>query len=240
MHGRSKRPRRKRRWPWILLGILAVLVILGIDLAWAGSNAYDGFSTARNDLSAGGVALQSGDTAEARNLFGAATSDAAEARDALSHPSVKLVGWLPWFSDDVDAAQRGAVALDLAARGGTSYVDAAEAIGWDGSSVPGFSPGGHIDAAAIERAQPSMAEAADLVGQANAELQPVNPSELTAPLDHVVADAQTEIESRARQASIASDLTSVLPSLLGVDGPRTYLLVTVSPSDPRGSGGYPG
>src|SRR4051795_9655560 len=133
MHGRSKHPRRKRRWPWILLGILAVAVILGIDLAWAGSNAYDGFTTARNDLSAGGVALQSGNIAEARNLFGAATSDAAEARDALSHPSVKVGRWLPWFSDDVDANQRAATALEFAARGGTSSVDAAEPIGWDGS-----------------------------------------------------------------------------------------------------------
>src|SRR4051794_17618000 len=240
MHQPSKPRRRKRRWPWVLLGLLAVAVVLGIDLAWAGSNAYAGFTQARKDLSAGGAALQSGDIAEARDQFGAATSDAAEAHDALGHPSVSLVGWLPWFHNDVDAARRGATALDLAARGGTSYVEAAEAIGWDGSSVPGFSPGGHINAAAIQRAQPSMTQAADLVGQANAELQPVNPGELTAPLDRLVAEAQTEIRSRASQASIASDLTNVLPSMLGADGPRTYLLVTLSPSDPRGSGGYPG
>src|SRR3954453_20358049 len=128
MHGRSKPPRRKRRWPLILLGILAVAVILGIDLAWAGSNAYDGFTAARNDLSAGGVALQSGDIAEARNLFGAAASDAAEADDALSHPSVTVVGWLPWFSEDVDAARRTARAVSLAAAGGTSYTNAADAV----------------------------------------------------------------------------------------------------------------
>ncbi len=28
--------------------------------------------------------------------------------------------------------------------------------------------------------------------------------------------------------------------MLGADGARTYLLVTLSPSDPRGAGGYPG
>src|SRR3954471_16358426 len=123
MHGRSKSPRRKRRWPWILLGIVAIVVILGIDLAWAGSNAYDGFTTARNDLNAGGVALQSGNIAEARNLFAAAASDAAEARDALDHPSVTVVGWVPWFSNDVDAARRTANAVNLAAEGGTSYAD---------------------------------------------------------------------------------------------------------------------
>src|SRR4051794_17674448 len=167
MHGRSKPPRRKRRWPWILLGILAVLVILGIDLAWAGSNAYDGFSTARNDLSAGGVALQSGDIAEARNLFGAATSDAAEARDALSHPSVKLVGTLPWFRGDVDAVQRSATALELAGRGGTSYVDAADAAGWDGGPIPGFQSGGRFNPGALAAAAPHLQDAADQLSAAS-------------------------------------------------------------------------
>src|SRR3954462_1595738 len=242
MRGPSKpqRQRRKRLWPWIILGILAVALIVGIDLAWAGSNAYDGFTRARSDLSAGGTALQSGDIAQARNLFGSAASDAVQARDALGRPSVKLLGWLPWFSGDVDAAERGATALELAARSGTSYVDAAEAIGWDGSTVPGFSPGGHIDAAAIRRAQPSMTQAADLVGQADAELQPVNAEGLTPPLDRAVADAQAEIHARAGQSSVAADLTNILPSMLGVGGPRTYLLVTLSTSDPRGAGGYPG
>src|SRR4051795_6244809 len=76
--------------------------------------------------------------------------------------------------------------------------------------------------------------------QANAQLQPVNSEALTPPLDRGAADAQAEIDSRAGQASVASDLTRLLPSMLGADGPRTYLLVTLSPSDPRGAGGYPG
>src|SRR3954469_13009410 len=242
MRGPSKpqRRRRKRLWPWIILGILAVALIVGVDLAWAGSNAYDGFTRARSDLSAGGTALQSGDIAEARNLFDSAASDAVQARDALGHPSVKLLGWLPWFSGDVDAAERGATALELAARSGTSYVDAAEAIGWDGSTVPGFSPGGHIDAAAIRRAQPSMTQAADLVGQADAELQPVDAEGLTPPLDREIADAPAEIHAPAGQASVAADLTNILPSMLGAGDPRTYLLVTLSTSDLRGAGGYPG
>ena len=32
----------------------------------------------------------------------------------------------------------------------------------------------------------------------------------------------------------------MLPPLLGVDSEKTYLLVTLSPSDPRAAGGYPG
>ena len=62
----------------------------------------------------------------------------------------------------------------LAAQGGTAYADAADAAGWDGVTLPGFAPGGHIDAAAIERACPAITKAADLLAQADAELAPVD------------------------------------------------------------------
>src|SRR4051794_33066844 len=55
-----------------------------------------------------------------------------------------------------------------------------------------------------------------------------------------MSEARDEITARAAQASTAADLANLLPPMLGVNGPRTYLLVTLSPSDPRAAGGYPG
>ena len=93
---------------------------------------------------------------------------------------------------------------------------------------------------AIERAGPDITRAADLLGQAEAELAAVDPAGLMAPLDRLVGDAKDEIDTRAEQAKTASTLAGLLPPMLGVEEARTYLLVTLSPSDPRGSGGYPG
>ena len=216
------------------------VVLVVADLAWASARAVDGFQQARDSLESGGQSLQSGDVATARNDFAAAESAGAQAQGSLSHPSVSLVGALPWFSDEIDAARRGADAIVLASQGGGAYADAAEAAGWDGTNLPGFAPGGHIDAGAIQRAAPDIEKAADLLGQADAELSPIDTSTLQAPLDRLVGDAKDEIHARAQQASVAAGLAELLPPMLGADGERTYLLVTVSPSDPRGTGGYPG
>src|SRR5262245_34971820 len=107
--GRHPAGLRKRHWlRWMLLGLLLVAIVLMIDLAWAGSRAVDALANARDDLSAGGTALQSGSVEEARNDFGAASSAGNSAVDALGHPAVSVVGWLPWFSDNVDATRRAA------------------------------------------------------------------------------------------------------------------------------------
>src|SRR5215213_8973347 len=238
--GAHQTRRRRRRWPWIVLGILVVLIAFAIDLVWAGSHAYTDFRQARDSLNAGGDELLSGDLDGARDSFSAAHSVGTGATDALGHPAVTLVGWLPWFRDEVDAARRGADATVLAAEGGGGYANAAIAAGWDGKTVPGFAPGGKVDTGALQRAAPDIQKAADLLEQADDELVPVDPSTLFSPLAGPMRDAKDEIHQRAEQARTAALLASVLPPILGADGDRTYLLVTLSQSDPRQAGGYPG
>ena len=136
--------------------------------------------------------------------------------------------------------RRSARAIGYAASGGSAYAEAASAAGWDGSSIPGFSPGGHIDASKIAAAAPKLEEAATELGQARDEVAPIDPGTLLGPLQDPIAQAKDEIDTRAAQAATAAQLARLLPSMLGTDGARTYLLVTMSPSDPRGAGGYPG
>lgn len=234
-------PRRhRRRWPWVLLGILLLVGAFVADAAWAGTKAVSAFRDARDELKAGGDLLLEGDIPGARNAFAIATTRADDADAALGHPAVGIVGMLPWFSDEVDAARRGATAAGYAARGGTAYADAAQAAGWDGGTVPGFAPGGRIDAAVLRAAEPGVVEAAGLLDLAQQELAPVDPATLRAPIAAAIADAKDEIDRRASQAETAARLVDLLPPMLGADGPRTYLLVTLTPSDPRASGGYPG
>ena len=239
--GRHSEGAKRRHWlRWTLLGLLVVIVLLAIDLALAGSRAASAFKDGRDALTTGGSALESGNVPEAQNEFGAASSAGQDATDALGHPSVSVVGWLPWFSDDVDALRRAARAINLAAEGGTSSADAADAAGWDGSSIPGFQSGGQFNPSALAAAAPHLQDAADHLSAASDEMAPVDPSSLAAPLQGPVEQAKQEIDTRASQAEIAAKLAELVPVLFGADGPRTYLLVTLSPSDPRAAGGYPG
>jgi hypothetical protein len=233
--------RKKRRvWRWVFLG-LGLLILLAIaDLAIAGVRAGDAFTQARDNLRDGGSALEAGQLDEARNLFGAASSAAADAQSAMKQPAVELVGLLPGVHANVDALSRAAEATGYAAAGGTSYADAADAAGWDGSTIPGFAPGGHIDASVIQAAAPQLEEAATQLGLARDEVAPIDTSKLIGPLRDPIAQAKSEIENRAEQAGVAARLAKLLPSFLGETSPRTYLLVTMTPADPRAGGGYPG
>ncbi len=90
------------------------------------------------------------------------------------------------------------------------------------------------------RAAPGIQRASELLTAAQSELAPVDPAKLIGPLRQPMIDAKAEVDTRAHQAQIAAGLVGLLPPLLGVDGEKTYLLVTLSPSDPRAAGGYPG
>ena len=160
-----------------MLGGIGVLLILVIaDLAWAGVQAADSFSQARDDLRDGGAALEAGQLDEAQNLFGAAGSAGHDAVSALGHPSIGLVGLVPGLSENVDALRRSAKAIEFASAGGTAFAQAGDAAGWDGSTIPGFAPGGHIDASIIEAAGPQLQEAATQLGMARDEVAPIDPA----------------------------------------------------------------
>ncbi len=230
----------RRRWPWVAIGVVAVAGVLGFDAVRSGTAAVQGFRDARRLLIEGGALLGSGDVEGARVALSAAEEAAERADRSLHRPGISAVGWLPWFSTELDAARRGATATRLASQGGLALAAGADAAGWDGGTVPGFAPGGRIDAAALAAAQPYVLEAATLLVAASGELAPVDAATLNQQLGEVVTSARSEIVARARQAGAAATLLHVLPLLLGIDGERAYLLVTLTPSDPRGAGGYPG
>jgi hypothetical protein len=238
--GRLNRRGRRRVWPWLLLGAGVVVVLLAIDAAWAGSRAVAGFERARDGLERGGQQLLDGEPVGASTSFASADAGAATAVGALGHPGVEVASWLPWIGPNVDAARRAATAAELAAQGGAAYVNAAQAVGWDGTTLPGFSAGGRIDADVIAKAAPGMEQAASLLARADEELAPVDPQALFSRIRGPIGDAKEEIHARAQQAATAAHAAAILPPMLGATSPRTYLLITLSMSDPRGAGGYPG
>ena len=232
---------RHRRWPWVLGVILLVLLAFGLDVVWSGSSAAGALERANDELLDGAEALETGDLPGAANSFAAAEADATEAVDALAHPGPTLIGVLPWIGDDMDAVQRLSAAARLSAQAGGALVGAAEDVGWDGDGdLPGFAPGGQIDAARIAAASPALTQAAGYLDLAAQEVAPIDPGTLLGPLRRPATDAKREIDERARQARRLALGVGVLPPMLGADGDRAWLLVMLNTSDPRGAGGYPG
>ena len=166
----------------------------------------------------GGDLLVAGDLTGARAAFAAGEASARKAKDALHQPGIRLLAHGPILGVNADAARRGANATADAAAGGTAYVEAAQAAGWNGKDIPGFTGGGHFDVATISAAAPGIQRASELLTAAQSELAPVDPAKLIGPLRQPMIDAKTEVDQRAHQAQIAAALVGVLPPLLGVDG----------------------
>ena len=225
------------RIPW--RGILiAAAILLAIDLAWASWAAFSGLGAARTSIDAGSDALQRGDLTLAASALADAEDSASGATSFGAHPTIMAAGALPFIGDDVHAISTMARATQVAARGGTALSAGLAATGWDGEGLPGFEGGGNLDLAVIEAASPSLQAAASGLDDAVSTARTIDVAGLVEPLGTAVGEARGRLEEQAAVVGAAHELSGVLPSMLGGDTPRTYLLAFQNLSAPRGTGGF--
>ena len=235
---RSHHPRI--RWGrWALIGAASVFLLLLADGLLAVRAVTSELRFARDELERAAGRLEDGDVAGARASFERALEAAEAASGATRRPGAQLAGLLPGIGDDVDAVAVLTGATILASTAGERLADAASAAGWDGTSIPGSEPG-RIDVEVIAAAEPALSEAAALLAEAEALVEPLEPDGKLASIGEAVTSADEVLGERSRQVARAADVVALLPGLLGADGERTYAIVMMTLSDPRGSGGYPG
>jgi len=308
--------RRKviRRRVLLALGVLAVLLLA--DGGWAAAEAAGGLEEARTQLQEGAGALLEGDLDQAREAFQTARRGAEGAVGSFRHPSAWLADVVPGIGDDVDALQALAASATEVASAGVSLADAAEASGWDGSSIPGVegtrletSKGGRsgperkerdptdqeeggraegggtgreghgeaeaggtggrdrgdrgtggdvprgpregkaveglqvgidVDLDVLRLAAPHLRAAAAAISRAQSYLGDAQDEALWYPVSQALAEARSEVGSRAELIRRIADLSELLPGFLGGSEPRRYFLAFQNLSAPRGSGGFLG
>ncbi|MEX2274153.1 MAG: DUF4012 domain-containing protein [Actinomycetota bacterium] len=233
-------PPRPRIGRWILLGV-GILGLLGfLDASYAGFTLYRELDAARNALETGATQLQAGDVTGAQASFASAQTAARRAVGAADHPVPRIAGVLPFINDDLDAVRTLGRAADLSAQAGESLAVAADEIGWNGRTLPGFERGGSFDLDVLQTAAPTLGRAAAALSEADRIVAPLSSEGLLSPVGNALEAAQATVGDRARLAERAHLLTELLPPFLGAEEERTYALVMMNLSDPRGSGGYPG
>lgn len=234
---RHRRRRRGRR----ALALAAVLGLgLLVDGAWVATTLSREAQRLRTDLTEGARLLEQGRVTQAAARFTLAERSAASLRGALRHPAAVLAGFAPGLADDLGAARALAASAEEVARSGSSLVAAAATLGWDGTSVPGLVEPARVDVEAIARAAPQVEGAALAARRARDELERIPLAGLTGSLRGAVVDARAELQERVPLLERAALAAHLLPSFLGIDGPRRYLLIAQNLSDPRGSGGHIG
>src|SRR5919106_901552 len=241
------RRRRKKRW-WRRRTVRRRLLIAGafvggillVDGAWAATSAVRGLSDVRYQLPLGVDDLMAGRLGEAEARFALARRHADGAAGITRHPAAALADVLPLIGDDIDAIQTMGRGVARVADSASMLVDAAEAAGWDGSSLPGSDEPGTVPLEPIRAATPHLGRSATVMGEARAILARIDESTLFGPVANAATTVRVEVTRRAGALRAAAGVAELLPGFLGADEPRRYFVALQNLSAPRGTGGFLG
>ena len=234
-------PRRRRRTARrIAFGVLAVLVVLVVAAGWL---AFRGYQAGTALLSAKDVVVDlrsvvgDGDTQQIEARLPEIQEDLAAARRATSDPVWRVAEHVPWVGAQLEAVRVVSVSLDDVVRDALPAVGriddvlhAQEARGTDG----------RIDLAPLVEAAPDIAAAAASAHTAQAAVAAIDTEALVPQLAGPVTQLQDGLAQVTGALDAGAQVAALLPPMLGVDGPRTYLLVSLNSSELRSAGGSSG
>ncbi|MGY2876242.1 hypothetical protein ACVW00_003432 [Marmoricola sp. URHA0025 HA25] len=234
---RTPRDTRSVHWARWLGAIGAILVAVGLYAAWSVLGVRSDLQAARVEAPRLKKALLADDQRGAQASLTRLQHRLSRAHGRTDGPLWSIGAALPVWGDDVDAVRTvAAVGDDLAS--GTL----AELVEESDSDVRAklIPRQGRVDLGAITKLQPQLARAHRNLNDAVDRTRAVTSSHLHAWVREGVLSLAEQIE-QADSALTAADRTAqVLPSMLGADGPRTYLLMFDNNAEIRATGGLPG
>ncbi|MEV0810990.1 DUF4012 domain-containing protein [Micromonospora sp. NPDC050200] len=227
---------RRRTRTRIRRTLLAGLVVGSLLLAGAGWVGFRGWQARSHLLNAAGLARElsaqivGGDTARAQRTLAALQEQAGAARDATGDPGWRLGQRSPYAGDDLGAVRQIAVAIDDLARRAFPTLLRADLA----TLVP---KEGRLDVGRLRAVSPELTDVNAAVRETRTRLDAVPTANLVGQVRTALTELRAEIDRLAGLTGAADQGARVLPSLLGADGRRTYLLVSQNPAELRATGG---
>jgi uncharacterized protein DUF4012 len=230
---------RRHRWR---PAALAALIVVSLGAAGAGWG-WHRVTGCRDHLqhAAGLVVrlrdqLQQVDPAATRTLarLQAETRAArAQTRDPLWALGIRL----PAAGRDLRAVRTVAAVLDDLATDGLPQLVATAGLLGAGSLTPVH---GRLDPTPLRLAAPQLTTAATALAGARERVAGIATAGLRATVRAAVVQLEGELGRAARTARTAAYGATLLPPMLGADGPRDYLLLVQNLAEVRATGGMPG
>ncbi|MDN4162489.1 DUF4012 domain-containing protein [Nocardioides abyssi] len=216
---------------------LVLLILVGIA-AWVGWTAYhvkDSLDAAVRDADAVQSSLEAGSTREASAALADLREHSGDAADRTSGLTWRALGLLPVVGDDADGiALASDVVADLALEGAEPLISAADDLD---AIVP---RDGRVDLDAVERLGTPVDRADDAFTTADDRLQRADPEGYVGTLASGFRDLRQKVGDAQSAMSSAATALEVMPSMLGGDGARDFLLVMQNNAEIRATGGLPG
>lgn len=233
-------PQRKRRTGlWIAVGVLVVLIIGLVALGFVAKTLADHAFAAKADLeeaiplvASAQEKILAGDASGAKE---AASRAASLTKNATAETSGDLWRSLEW----VPIAGPNLTAVRIAASSANDLMNEAVLPATE-LSLQAIAPvDGVFDIEKIQQLADLVAQASAVVERISARLADIDRSALIDQvaggidkLDHALAQVEPLLEP-------AHSTLTLLPTALGADGPRNYLLLFQNNAESRGTGGNP-
>ncbi|WP_081710044.1 DUF4012 domain-containing protein [Arthrobacter sp. 35W] len=234
-----RRSRRRFRLSLGTLSAAALLIIIG-STAWLGFRA----GQIKDQLEATTQLLPQLQTELISNNHDGslATLDSlrehtASARSAGTDPVWKAASSLPWIGPNLSAVSEVAItADDIVNLAAAPMVGALDSLDWKALTPAN----GAISLEPLKKATPSVIAAANTVQLSYDRLADIDSGvllpQIAAPLD----SARVELDSVRQILNTASTAAQLVPTMMGSDGTRNYLLLVQNNAEIRATGGIPG
>lgn len=225
---------------WIGRGLLALGLLLLLSVGWVGWRTYQAYrhlSTAAEQV----IALQAQirsldhiDLPKAQTVLDALHDEASAAASATSDPLFRLAGHMPWVGGNFTAIGRIADTVDgLAGHTAPALIEAATSL-----NPAALAPrNGAIDLAPIVGASGALQTADADVAAAIRTISGTDRRSVVPPIGRALDTLQQKLTTLSDTTGSAALIGRLAPPLLGVAGPRTYLVIFQNLAEPRATGG---
>jgi hypothetical protein len=214
----------------LLLLCMGWVVVRGLNAVTDLQAVKTTASQLRTDVTAGDLSTA---TAEAHSL----AKHAASAQDLTSDPIWRAFEIVPWLGPNLTAVREAArIADDIATEGMTPLLAASEGIDLKRFGLHD----GAIDLAPFTKAQKPLAAAAAAFSRASADAGRIGTDSLLPPLADAISELRSTVDEANGIVGTLHDAAALIPSMLGIDGPRTYVIAMLNNAELRSDGGIVG
>lgn len=234
------RPGRRCRRLIILLACVGATTFLAGGAVWIGSKA----SAISKELSAANQLIPTlkGEIAGDDSEGAVATVNqirfhTAAARDAADDPLWSLATMLPAIGVNFSAvAEAARSADDVASLGLAPLARVFSSLDWD--SVLPSGTGTNLEP--LVAASPSVSSAAHAVRVSAERMNRIDVSILLPEVAEPLTRARVQLQEVTDVLNAAADASKLVPTMLGAQAPRNYLLMIQNNAEARATGGIPG
>jgi hypothetical protein len=232
------RVRRPRRIVLLVVGIIvAILLFVAIWVGVRGLQARQQLADAAPLAKSIETSAIAGKTSLVRSDLRILDQKSAKAQSLTSDPIWRAAEIIPWVGPNLTAVRQSAALVhEVATDGIPPLVTLSSTI-----SLHDLVPhNGAFDLAVFAKARPALDDARSALDRAKTHAAAIHSGATIAPVASAARQLVNLVESTASTVDGMDAAAKLLPTMLGGDGPRNYLLLSLNSAELRTPGGIPG